>query len=370
MRFSSYFLKQAFTGAYKLPFFELARHNRSLMATIPFRLVEARIAITNNCNSRCITCSMWKQKSVDELTTTEMYDVLAQLRDLGTNYLFLGGGEPLLRRDLSSIARKATELKFEKIQISTNAHLLTRERAGDLIESGVTTFYISLNGLKEVHDMTRGINGSYEKCITTLKSLVELRDSKYEHLEIKIAPILMQPTVGEIPKLLDICRELNIELTLCLLDTQRFILDPSAQDMMNVDEQELAEMINELHRMLNSSPHLIGDTHGSLEYARNHFKDPKREDIPCYLGYLAIYVGADGEVYSGCDVLPPMGNIRNAPLKEIANSAAYKKRQRDMFMKLCPGCTCGHRLNLYAHVPAVVEEILWMLRIKSIEQQK
>ena len=80
---------------------------------------------------------------MDELTTTEMYDVLAQLRDLGTNYLFLSGGEPLLRRDLSAIARKATELKFKRIQVSTNAHLLTRERAEELIESGVTQTGVS-----------------------------------------------------------------------------------------------------------------------------------------------------------------------------------------------------------------------------------
>lgn len=366
MRFSPFFLKRAFTAAYKLPFFELARHNSSLIAAIPSRPVEAGINVTNNCNARCTTCSMWKQKSVDELTTTEIYSILAQLRDLGTNCLVLTGGEPLLRRDLSSIVKKATELKFKRIQVSTNALPLTKRRAQDLIESGVTTFYISLNGLKEVHDMTRGVNGSYEKCLAALRSLVELRDNRYKHLEIKVATIFMQPTIGEIPKLLDICRELNIELTLCPLDTQLFSLDPSAQDMMNVEERKLAEVINQLHKMARAYPHLIGDTHTSLEYAKNNFADPKREDIPCYLGYLAIYIGAHGEVYSGCYVLPPLGNMRRTPLKQIVNSTAYKQRRRDMFLKRCPGCTCGHRLNLYAHVPAVLEEIRWILRIKSI----
>jgi len=364
MRFSPYFLKQALRQGYKLPLFELARHFGLFTGVIPFRPVEARINVTNNCNARCITCSNWRQRSTDELSTSEIYNALAQLKGLGTSYLFLSGGEPLLRRDLESIVSRAKELKFERIQISTNGLLLTKERAEGLIESGATTFYISLNGQKEVQDMTRGIRGCYERCISGLRSLVELRDSRYPHLEIKVATIIMQPTVGEIPKLLKLCRELRVELTLCPLDTESFSIEPPFQDIADVDKKQLTEVINELHQAMRESPGLIGDTHTSLEYARNHPLDPKREDIPCYLGYLAIYIGAHGEVLSGCNILPPLGNVRTAPLTQIVNSKAYKQRQRDMFYKKCPGCTCGHRLNLYAHLPAALEEISWLSRIK------
>ena len=30
-----------------------------------------------------------------------------------------------------------------------------------------------------------------------------------------------------------------------------------------------------------------------------------------------------------------------------------------MFLKKCPGCVCDYPLNLYAHVPAVLEELQW-----------
>ena len=365
MRFSSYFIKQALMQGYRLPFFELARHISPIIGKIPSRPVEARISVTDNCNARCITCSSWREKSTDELATAEIHTILTQLKDLGSSYLFLSGGEPLLRRDLESIIGKARELQFKRIQISTNGLLLTKERARNLIESGATTFYISLNGLEEVQDLTRGIKGCYERCLSALKSLVELRDSKYQHLEIKVATIVMGPTVGEIPKLLELCRELKIELTLCPLDTQSFAVDSSAQDIANVDRRKLAEVINKLHQTIRADPQRGGDTHTSLEYAKNHPGDPKREDIPCYLGYLAIYIGAHGEVLSGCNILPPLGNSRSTPLKQIINSTAYRQRLRDMFFKKCPGCTCGHRLNLYAHLPAVLEEILWQLRIKK-----
>ncbi len=365
MRFSSYFIKQALGQAYKLPLFELGRRFDPLLSLIPFKPVEARINVTDNCNARCITCSSWREKSSDEMTTEEIHKALAQLKNLGTSYLFLSGGEPLLRRDLESIVQKARELDFERIQISTNGLLLDKKRAQALIESGATTFYISLNGLGEVQDLTRGVKGCYEKCLEALKALVELRDTHYPDLEIKIATIVMQPTVAEIPKLFELCRELKIELTLCPLDTESFTLSPNSQDITAIDKDKLDRVIDELHHALRKYPKLIGDTHTSLEYARNHIRDPKREDIPCYLGYLAIYIGAHGEVLSGCNILPPLGNIRKTPLKQITTSNNYRQRLRDMFYKKCPGCTCGHRLNLYAHLPAVLEEILWYLGMRK-----
>lgn len=365
MNFSPFFLKQALAGAYKLPLFELARQAKPFRHLLPFRPVEASINVTDNCNARCTTCPMWKQKSVDELTTAEIHSILAQLKSLGVSYLVLTGGEPLLRRDLSSIVEKAKELKFDRIQIITNASLLTRQRAEDLVESGVTTVHISLNGSKDVHDMTRGVTGSYQRCLTALRSLVELRDGNYKHLEIKVLPIVMQTTLNEIPHLLDICRDLKVELTLSPLDTHSYLFRSNTQNMVEIEQEKLDEVIMKLHQVLRAHPGLISETHTSLEYVRKYFIDPRRGDIPCYLGYLAIYIGAHGEVYSGCNALPPVGNLRDKPLRQIINSAAYKQRLGDMFIKRCPGCACGYRLNLYAHVPAVMNEILWRLGIRS-----
>lgn len=363
MNLSPFFVKQALAGGYRLPIFELAKHARLFIPLIPSRPIEASINVTDNCNVKCITCSMWRQKSVDELTTAEIHSILAQLKSLGISYLVLTGGEPLLRRDLSSIVRKAKELKFDRIQIITNASLLTRQRAEDLLESGVTTIHISLNGSKDAHDMTRGVKGSYERCFAALRSLVELRDSNYKHLEIKVVSIVMPTILGEIPHLLDICRDLKVELTLSPLDTHSYLFRSATQDMDGLDQEKLDEAIMQLHQVLRAHPEVISETHTSLEYVRRYFIDPRRGDIPCYLGYLAIYIGAHGEVYSGCNVLPPIGNLRDKPLRQIISSAAYKQRLGDMFIKKCPGCACGYRLNLYAHAPALMNEILGKLRI-------
>jgi len=365
VRYSSFFVRKAIKGAYKLPLFELGRRRRGFLDFIPLRPIRAAIKVTHNCNSRCITCYAWKEKSQDELTAAELSDALCQLRALGITDLSLSGGEPLLRDDLPAIVSKARDLKFDRIHLSTNGLLLTRERAEQLVESGVTSFYLSLNGNEDVHDMTRGIRGAYARTIGALETLVKLRASRFPHLEMSVTTIVMGLTLDQVVEVANICRQWGVGLSLAPLDTANPWQDAISADLTIMRQEQLDHVIGELHRMKRAYPSLIHDSHSSLEYVRHHLADSKREDIPCYLGYLTIYVGAHGEVFPGCWALPPVGNLRQASLKQVINSNAYKERVRDMFLKRCPGCACDYILNLYAHVPSLLEETKWRLRLGS-----
>jgi MoaA/NifB/PqqE/SkfB family radical SAM enzyme len=360
MRRSTFLLKQATKGLYKLPLLEIARRSPRF---VPLRPIRALINITHNCNSRCITCYHWKEKSRDELTVTELSDVLCQLKTLGIADLCLSGGEPLLRDDLADIVHKACDLKFDRIHVMTNGLLLTRERLERLVESGITSVYISLNGSENVHDMTRGIKGAYAKTMDALKTLVELRNSKFPNLEINVLTILMGLTVGEVIDVANICRQWSIGLSLSPLTTSRSWNAAIPADLRSMNQEQLDHVVGELHRIKRTYPSSVLASHASLEYVRHYFADHKREDIPCYLGYLVIGVGPHGEVFPGCWSLPPVGNLMEASLKQIIGSKAYRERVRDMFLKRCPGCACDYTLNLYAHFPSLVEEIRWRLRL-------
>ncbi len=366
MKSSKYVLRQAIRSSYKLMLFELARRSHRFMELVPLHSIRAVVKVTQNCNSRCITCSSWKEDSQDELTTSELCDTLCQIRALGISDLCLFGGEPLTRDDLSSVVRKAHDLKFDRIHLVTNGLLLTRERNIQLIESGITSVYISLNGSENVHDTTRGIKGAYARTMEAIQSLVELRDSRFPHLEITVITIVMGITVDHILEMADICRRWSIGLSLAPLDTSPPWQGVVPADLLTINQQQLNHVIDEMHRMKRVSPSLIHDSHTSLEYVRNCFTSRRRIAIPCYLGYLLVSVGAHGEVYPGCWVLSPVGDLRQSSLKQIIGSKEYKKRVQDMFLKKCPGCVCDYILNLYAHVPAVVEEVQWRLKLRSI----
>jgi MoaA/NifB/PqqE/SkfB family radical SAM enzyme len=362
-----YLLKQGFRASRKLLLVELARHSKSLFPAITFDPMVATLIVTDNCNSRCITCTEWRQKSSNELTLDEISSVLTQLKQLGVRGISITGGEPLLRKDVTDIVRKCSTLRFEDIQILTNGLLLTPDLAEELLESGVTTMGISLDGLKETNDSVRGIEGSFEKVISALKMVGELRDKKYHSTELYVATTLMKPTLNQIIPLANLVRDLKVKINLNLIDNSPYFLQTDISDFLIEDQNELDRVVDELHELKRKHGNifLISQTHASIEYLRKYFQDPKREDIPCILGHVCIYIGAHGELYSGCLALKPLGNVREQSLKEIVNSAEYKERLYDMFYKKCPGCSSHHNMNLLYYAPWIKDELLWKLRMKK-----
>lgn len=365
IRLNSYFIRQGLRELRKVFFFELARCNNLFVRFIPFSPMKAYFNITDNCNSQCITCTQWKQKSYNELTTEEVNKILIQLKKADVRSISFTGGEPTLRRDLSEIIKRANDLNFVNITMATNGLLLTRKKAVSFLENGLKEITISIDGNKKVHEYVRGIKGSYARSIKALKMLTELRDTRYSHLVIRIATTLMKPTLNEIKKILNVAKELNVRWGINLINNSTYFfkdIDVSRLLMHDQDLNKLNKLIDELHEIKIKNSGLIESTHASLEYAKKYFKDPKRKDIPCYLGYQAFHIGSHGELYSGCWVLPPLGSLRENTLKEIITSEKYKKRLEDMFLKKCPGCSCNYPTNLWYHFPSLYYEIKWYTR--------
>ena len=345
--------------------FELARHRKEILQAIPIAPKAARIIVTDNCNSRCITCNMWRNKSTNELSLTEIQDILTQFKDMGIVSTGFEGGEALLRNDFPQIIEKAHELGFEQIGFTTNGLLLTRSKAEELIKNGLTGIVVSIEGIGETHNFVRGIKGAYKKSMRALEELVDLRDSKYPELSLCMGTLLMQPTIDEIIPLVNLAHRLRVGFSLQLIDDSPFCFEGIDRTILWIEEQsKLDRLINELYTLKKVNSALKSYPHSRLEYARRYFSDPRRADIPCYLGYLLINIGAHGEVYPGCLSLGSVGNLRDKSLKDIIKSQEYKNRVQAMFRKECPGCTCAYPTNLTYSLPTLVNDTLWKLKLR------
>lgn len=144
--------------------------------------------VTSLCNSKCITCFNWKNlNKKDELTLKEIGKFSEKMSDIG--YLTIGGGEPFLRKDLSDICRIFyTNNKVRAFSIPTNA--LTpdqcRKTAEEILKKcpdAVVRVSLSIDGIGELHDKIRGIEGNFEKVKETYHLLNELRKT-YSNMRI------------------------------------------------------------------------------------------------------------------------------------------------------------------------------------------
>lgn len=110
-----------------------------------------RLSVTDRCDLRCTYCMPEDFKGYDEpedwLDFDEIERVVGAFARLGVKRLRLTGGEPLLRRNLSSLAGRLSALPgIEDLSLSTNATQLNKH-AVNLRANGVTRINASLDSL-------------------------------------------------------------------------------------------------------------------------------------------------------------------------------------------------------------------------------
>ncbi|MBV9109727.1 MAG: radical SAM protein [Gemmatimonadetes bacterium] len=145
---------------------------------------------SEDCNFRCVYCYERFERGTMDAPTREGIKRLVEarapgLRDLGVSWF---GGEPLYGweaiEDLEPyLNRVAAEhgIRFSQ-HMTTNAYLLTEERATRLLDWGCNQYQITIDGLPEEHDCKRvGRDGSptYDVILENLRSLAARREARF-----------------------------------------------------------------------------------------------------------------------------------------------------------------------------------------------
>ncbi len=318
----------------------------SLSRFVPVRPTSAYIMLTDNCNSRCITCNVWKSRSENELTTEEVKNALQQLKEIGVKELIFVGGEPLLRNDIGEIIKEAKSLNFQAIIVVTNGLLLER-KAEELLDNGVTHIDVSIDAINEANDKIRGIPGYYNKAINGIKTVQKLKKTKGLDVPVTImTTLLMKDNVNDIPKLVELAKNLDAHLLFNLLGDCIDISSGIPLSEIRVeDHKKIDETIDYLKTVNEKFPGIITQCNYSLDYARNYLKGKDRYNFHCAHGFRMVYLGSHGEIYP-CWAMEPIGNIRENKLQDIIGSKKQKELAKKMYKMECPKCTNNYGANI------------------------
>lgn len=121
-----------------------------------------RVSVTKRCNLNCSYCGARNEKA-DELTAEEFEKAVRAFASCGITKVRLTGGEPLVRKDITEIARRIGSIDgIEKLAVTTNGILL-KEYAKELKSAGVTAVNISLDTTdREQFKEITGYDGLYK----------------------------------------------------------------------------------------------------------------------------------------------------------------------------------------------------------------
>ena len=111
-----------------------------------------RLSVTDKCNLRCFYCMPKGFKDFEQqghwLNHDEIERVVKAFTELGVTRVRLTGGEPLVRKDITTLAQRLTSLPgLDDLSLSTNAVLLAKYSA-ELKNAGVSRINVSLDSLK------------------------------------------------------------------------------------------------------------------------------------------------------------------------------------------------------------------------------
>ncbi len=123
---------------------------------------------TNRCNLACKHCYSYADpNSKDTLSTEFILNSIDDLVKANVKFVIFSGGEPLIRKDIFKIADSMRK-KGIVTYLSTNGLYISEKNVDRIIDT-FNYIGISIDGIKEIHDNFRGLDGVFDKSIEAIK---------------------------------------------------------------------------------------------------------------------------------------------------------------------------------------------------------
>jgi radical SAM protein with 4Fe4S-binding SPASM domain len=145
---------------------------------------------------------------LEELTTKEALNLVAELDQIGISNVTLSGGEPFLRSDIWEIIEELKRRHIPSI-VYTNGTLLNHATILKLVETGTKEIAISLDGATaKTHDYV-------QNAFTFGKALETIKELRKENVKVLVLFTLMKTNQNELKDLVKLAQDLDIN-DLCI----------------------------------------------------------------------------------------------------------------------------------------------------------
>lgn len=250
---------------------------------------ECHWEITKRCNLTCIHC-IAATGDYEELDTKDSLNVIDNLYSLGCRELYFTGGEPLVRKDIFDILKKAKEKGF-KVGLLTNSTLISAKNIKK-IKSFVDELGISIDGASPIiNDQIRGY-GIFNKIIRSI-----LLIKKYE------IPFSLYVTINN----LNLCDLENILKIAEKLEAQSTRFNEITFKGRAKENRKILEISKSDQNLLNNL------LEKNLPECLNQYKNNDKVGNICDINPQTIFLSAKGLIYPCSEIFQEM------PLNYLGN---------------------------------------------------
>ncbi len=132
------------------------------------------LEITRRCNLSCIHCGSdcSKDLKMQEMTLESWQNIIKAMQDRYSPTFVITGGEPLVSEGFNQISKTLKDVNASWGMV-TNGMLLTRDKMKMIVENGLDSMTISLDGTEKNHKYIRRHPKSFKKALNAVEILGE-----------------------------------------------------------------------------------------------------------------------------------------------------------------------------------------------------
>ncbi|MBU0477499.1 radical SAM protein [bacterium] len=308
---------------------------------------------TQRCNLRCKMCyqdraALTKRGEMTLDQISDFFDHNTYLKKVS-----LMGGEIFVRPDIIELIQHLD--KTRNIIISTNGTLIKDSDINALSRCrNIITICISLDGPKNIHDSIRGVKGSYDKAVKTIKALATI-------LPVTVTCVVQNDNIQILTELVNLCASLGVKKLKLELE-RLYMEDGITQTIIDMDQKPHDMAVSPIGRGRDYS---LQTLHDKLKECQDRGKklgiyvvyDPPylMDEIEgCYNvdlrmtkrciceSFSMATIAPNGDVINCYAIRKPFGNILKAPFEEIWNSVQANAYRRELINNnmtgLCENC--------------------------------
>lgn len=304
-----------------LHLFRKYRANEKKLHTLNYLFWEC----TLRCNLNCLHCGSdcKTDSSVKDMPADDFLKAISEIESItnpNKTMIVFTGGEPLLRNDIEQIGMKLYQKGFPWGMV-TNGMALTEKRFGSLLNSGLRSITISLDGLEESHNWLRGNLQSFNRSINAIQLL-----PKTQHLEYDVVTCVNRKNFTELEQIRDLL------ITIGIKEWRIFTIFPIGRarenQQLQLEQNEFKGLFEFIKQTRQSKK--IKLNYGCEGFLGNYEKEVRDNLFYCQAGINVGSILADGSI-SACPNLRRnfiQGNIYKDNFADIWQTKYEKFRDR------------------------------------------
>lgn len=313
----------------------------------------------SRCNCRCLMCDIWRDNANKrEISPEAVARWMAVLQRLGTRWVVLSGGEPLMHSDLFGLCQVLRQAPVRLTLLSTG--LLLAKYAAEVV-TFVDDVIVSLDGSPAVHNRIRNVPRAYERLAEGVAALKALRPD----FRVTARCTLQKANYTDLPNIIETAHTLGLDqISFLAVDVSTTAFGrpegwgPERVASVALDAEDVARFRAILDEVIarysaDFQSGFIAESPAKLRRLPAYFAalmgQGRFPEVACTAPWVSAVIEADGTVRP-CFFHRGFGNALEQPLDAILNSdeaIAFRRNLNVRTDPICRKCVCS--LNLRPH---------------------